>query len=1658
MSRRRAVQFSTLPMNGITNQALDRNDQIVLDGVPIRLTGIRKLVDARCVKFPGYRNVVAIRSGNHGQAFRAIDIRTGSAVFIKCSASQQNAPALVDEFACLRRIAHRNVAQILDMSVADDGLPFVVTQWVDGIALAHAVVPSQHDLGRYVIHLLHDIGSALAAIAEAGFIHGDVAPQNIIVGHVRDHQPPSLTLVDLGFASMGMASDARGTPLTMAPEAWAGLSDGRSDMYSLGVCAIVAVTGSFPNRGTTISEIATAAIAGIEVPAVDGLSHSLHAFLTRLVSRTPSARPASAAEMLAELTTIAAVEGVSLPSLPTSKQLPTSVVVAIGHSQEHRQLEAWLRRSPSLLALIEAPSKPPSAIEHSHSGDASALLDSAVADYQIERSMAAPSFAGTRNYVARMLCVSDGVVDLADGIAKFAGTICLWLQNDRQAESLLMALASRELTGHVAVIVASAPLNKQIASQLVFAVDEQALATLCQRVTGHTAPLGWLQQLRDTCNGESIAAYQLLRSLPGHQPFALPPHTYASDDHIRAALRNLQTANPALRQIVVVAAWLGGRGLLSTIVQCTSLSADHIASEVANAGRAIWCEATKLGPAIVVSPLWMTTTRQHTASLVDTWQQMRLQLLLMATDDVEVTTALLLDGDAALDRPDLTLDIAQHHLDRGRPALALKLGQALTLSSDSRACGATAVSLHGRASLLIAHAALALGSYSMVIQSATVANDYDPRAACIVHATALQRSGNLEQALTVLGEAAQRLPADDDIRGAFARASIAAGHYQRAADIAAPAAQHHAKCAECAGLADYYLGRYSDAANHFAQLESVAQATHDQHLQSRASSLLGMVDQQRGDLTSATDRYTAAIAMANASGQLHVAATAQSNLGAVLCDRGIYGDALVYFSEAAQAFEHLGAWPDVASADVNRANVLRHWGEFDRAMATIAQLRARPNLPTHVDNFANVIEADMFALQNQTARALLAYQHASDVAREQHDARAAVAADLGLYELQGGPPSERVAAIARRDITDADSQRAQLAIARQLGPHTPSQRHQHAQIAARVGEQAEQQGRIETQFRAFAVAAILLRDHDNAGAATYRDRSQQALSQLLMRAPASLAQRWQQDSDAIAIASTATARATPNATDSEAPWLRRLLGLSRRLASESSVDRMLADALDTAIEVCQAERGFILLRRNDDFSIEVARGFASNAGSERDFSSQIARQAAQSAVPVITIDAGTDNRFDGSESVAALRLRSVLAVPLLFRGESMGCVYLDHRLRHGAFDEDAAIRLHQVADIAAPAIGNATLSREIAVLNRQLEQELNDREHQLAKARTVRDATRDNGQFPELLGDSPALVAMLDVVSRASVTSLPVVIVGESGTGKELVARALHQHGPRRDKPFVAINCGALPDQLLESELFGHTRGAFTGALRDRAGVFELADGGTLFLDEIADTSMAMQTKLLRVLQDGSLRRLGDSNPRVVDVRVIAASQVPLSQLVSDGQFRDDLRYRLDVITIAVPALRDRATDILPLATAFAQRVQRSMTTASTASFSRAAERSLLSYSWPGNVRELENVVARAVAMGGAIIDSADLPSHVAAATTATTTMLPLQQDLRLRTVVDALESAYIAEALSRCHGNQSAAAKLLGLSRFGLQKKMRRLAQDASDSMSAPLHKKRLP
>ena len=537
------------------------------------------------------------------------------------------------------------------------------------------------------------------------------------------------------------------------------------------------------------------------------------------------------------------------------------------------------------------------------------------------------------------------------------------------------------------------------------------------------------------------------------------------------------------------------------------------------------------------------------------------------------------------------------------------------------------------------------------------------------------------------------------------------------------------------------------------------------------------------------------------------------------------------------------------------------------------------------------------------------------------------------------------------------------------------------------------------------------------------------------------------DDAALAPVAPAAPTTAAVATKPEQTPAEQLLKIYRRLVREDRLELLLQQVVDAMMDLTDAERGAVVVQATDHTErLEVIRELAEGSEGVR-FSRSVIERVLANGEPVLSVDAAADDRFDGSRSISHLNLRSVLAVPLQFRGERLGAAYVDHRLRRGNFDEQDLARMEEFAELAALAVAHARAVAELRAQATALEGQQAELSRLLeareAEVIGLREEVRAQGPAPRgyrgIIGGTAVMQRIFKLIDRVADADVPVVIHGESGTGKELVARALHEAGPRSVGPFIAENCGAIPESLLESVLFGHAKGAFTGAISSKAGLFEAAHGGTIFLDEVGEMSSAMQTKLLRVLQEGELRRVGDNRMRPVDVRVIAASNRDLEAMVERGEFRRDLYYRINVVKLELPPLRERVDDLPALVEHFLARhgSGRGLRVSS------AAMRCLAQHQWPGNVRELENEVHRWVALADGEVGPDDLSMRPSSSgSPSATPEFGEDDDLQIRPRVERMERALIAQAMERTGQNQTKAAALLGLSRYGLQKKLRRMAE----------------
>ncbi len=471
--------------------------------------------------------------------------------------------------------------------------------------------------------------------------------------------------------------------------------------------------------------------------------------------------------------------------------------------------------------------------------------------------------------------------------------------------------------------------------------------------------------------------------------------------------------------------------------------------------------------------------------------------------------------------------------------------------------------------------------------------------------------------------------------------------------------------------------------------------------------------------------------------------------------------------------------------------------------------------------------------------------------------------------------------------------------------------------------------------------------------------------------------------------------------------------------SMADLEVLLDRVLDVALDIVGAERGLIILIDEVTGDQRVAAAKDLEDETLRDalsYSHSVVKEAASGHV-MVALDAVHDDRFRRFESVNLYSIKSLMCVPMKIHDRIIGTVYVDSRSQGVAFGERDLKFLEAFSNLAAGAVEQARLHERVATENLYLRREAGVRNH-----------------YQNIIGKNVKMQAVYDMLERVSASSLPVLVQGESGTGKELVARALHYSGPRRSRKFLSENVAAIPETLLESEMFGHVRGAFTGAERDHKGLFEQADGGTLFLDEIGDMSMPMQSKLLRALQEGEIRPIGAKESRRVDVRIVSASNKDLDRLLKEGKMREDLYYRLNVVRITLPPLRERKEDIPLLVEHFLKKLSHA-SGAPPRRMEVGALQLLLRYSWPGNVRELENEVQRlAVLCSGESITQQDIMESGELFEKITSleekdTFTPLEE----------LERRQIEKALMEAAGHRGRAAELLGISRATIFRKLRK-------------------
>jgi len=489
--------------------------------------------------------------------------------------------------------------------------------------------------------------------------------------------------------------------------------------------------------------------------------------------------------------------------------------------------------------------------------------------------------------------------------------------------------------------------------------------------------------------------------------------------------------------------------------------------------------------------------------------------------------------------------------------------------------------------------------------------------------------------------------------------------------------------------------------------------------------------------------------------------------------------------------------------------------------------------------------------------------------------------------------------------------------------------------------------------------------------------------------------------------SPASAQGAQSQAEGDIAGLRRLHAFSERLMTVSSVDQLLETLLDDVIQLTGAARGFVLLVDMNEGKtvaprVRVSRNVRNDAIEDPSgtISDSIVRQVIESKRPIIVSDALTDTTFGKSESVIALKLSSVMCAPLLSQGETVGALYVANDEVKHLFERKQLDLLTIFAGQASLILQNAMLLSALRADKEKLQGELQDK------------------RFGEIIGACPSMMEVFRKLAKVAATDISVMITGETGTGKELIARELHRRSSRPNGPFVTVNCGAIPENLMESEMFGHVKGAFTGAIASRAGKFQQADGGTLFLDEVGELTPQLQVKLLRAIQERVVFRVGDNRPERCDIRIVAATNRTLEDMIKTGEFREDLYYRLNVVNLWLPPLRDRGDDVFIIAKALLSKYADELGSA-VRGYSPQALAAIRKASWPGNIRQLENRIKKALVLCDKTLLA---PEDLDLGADAESPIVPLEK------AKEDFQRRYVLEVLERNNGNRTQTARDLGV------------------------------
>jgi serine/threonine-protein kinase PknK len=1523
-----------------------------------------------------YRILEPLGAGGMADVFLVADEpRRARCVLKELRAAQPELlAAFRDEFALLCRVTHPNLTRVLDFGtelMASGPVHYYTAEWVDGTTLAERA----GELGSKVLEPWLDALDGLRALHAAGIRHGDFTPHNVLV---RDDG--SGVLIDLGCARPFGPSDVIcGTRGFVAPELLRGAAaDGRADLYSAGACL-----------RALWREKASARVART---------------LERLLADDPSERPSDAQEVL---------ESFGRQARRNAAPRPPRL---LAREREIGLFEAWLRR------LEQAESSPRVLLVRGASGAGTSRLVRELcwrAELRVRVLRAAASETAPVSRLLAQLC--DGV-PASGSRAVLAAARAL----HALSQPLLLVVEDHERLD---------PEQRELLATLARLLEDDGRAALL--VSGTTSlelpratelelgPLP-LSALREWAAGRlSERALRELHAASGGLPRAIER---ALTGGATAVPANLAPAalEPAGRQALALVQVLGGELLpsswnlppasLTPLFELGLLQRD-------GAGLALGpvrCELSREELRLAHAQVAQAIRSRNPGGLAEQAELVR--HLLLAGEEQGAET-LFRDHAASW---------------RSEPKSVTRALEPLVGS-----CRNAETVLEAAELLVLAGAARAALRGAARCTRLSRAGDVSTRARAVA-VDALLRLGRARRA--------ERLAERDPLLlGRLARARLQRGDYAGAEQAARQGielelengAQAQAALEETLGISLGYLGRTSEAEQHL----QAALAGYGEHAAPRERCrVLGhraILAFRAGRLDAAIAEHARALAIAEEHDLGELLPVCLLNLGTAEQQAGQLGGALASYERGLLLARASGRESTELTLLYNLANTYAEIGAFERAREALQRLERRASA-ARLEHFAPAIallraELELDAGTPEEASAEL--DRAEAALGERGLQRELV--EVGLRRLDVELARGDLAAAEGRLTTLAAAadacQASDLSLGAELGAARLALARSQPARAREVLERAVGRARAENlRLLEARLQTELARACELAGdGAAQRQHGAQARrlwDRIGVDLPQALLDVFWSHPRRSRLGELTRLFAAPRAGPGPEPEaLGRLLALNRRLNSSLSATRVVDYALQAAIELTGAERGFLL---GKDAELVASAGEQASGDAP---SRSIALRAIQREEPVLSTDAELDARFAEQRSVHALRLKSVLCVPILAPGGTLGALYVDNRVMRGRFSDREKELLQAFADQVAIALSNARLHAELERRTLELEEQKRAVERlsrgqareieRLQKEVTVtRQSLGLRYDYAQIAGRSAAMQSVLERLDRVTDSAVSVLIEGESGTGKELAARALHFNGPRRERAFMGINCAALPETLLESELFGHVRGAFTGADRDKQGLMQAADGGTLFLDELGELPLGTQAKLLRVLQERELRPVGGTKTIPLDLRLICATHRDLAAEVERGRFREDLYYRVAVVSVRMPPLRERVEDLPDLCRVILGRVARS-TKRPEAELDPGALRLLASQRWPGNVRELENALTRAsVLCSGGRIRPADLDLAPARARRSGS-----------RSEFERDERERIQSALVGARWNVSVVSRTLGIPRNTLYRKLAR-------------------